>query len=75
MTLPSASSVTREFDKPAATITLDESARHRRRMRMVSDRMENGATIAFLTWMWLSAVIVISGAEFNSEIENAARKR
>lgn len=34
-----------------------------------------GATIAFLTWMWLSAVIVISGAEFNSEIENAARKR
>jgi urease accessory protein len=43
-----ATSVTRDFHDPVATITLDESARHRRRMRMVSDRMQNGATIAFL---------------------------
>jgi len=43
-----ATSVTRQFSQPAATITLDETARHRRRMRMVSDRFENGSTIAFL---------------------------
>lgn len=48
MNLPTVTSVTRSFDSPVATITLDETARHRRRMRMVSDRMENGATIAFL---------------------------
>jgi len=48
MTLPTATSVTRVFDSPAATITLDETARHRRRMRMVSDRLNNDATIAFL---------------------------
>ena len=48
MTLPTATSVIRDFGIPAATITLDETARHRRRMRMVSDRLDNGATIAFL---------------------------
>lgn len=41
--MPNASSVTRHFHDPADTITLDETARHRRRMAMVSD---NG--IAFL---------------------------
>lgn len=41
--MPTASSVTRHFHDPAGVITLDETARHRRRMRMVSD---NG--IAFL---------------------------
>jgi len=48
MTLPTAASVTTGFDTAAATITLDETARHRRRMMMVSDRLENGATITFL---------------------------
>lgn len=48
MTLPVAATITRLFDTPAATITLDETARHRRRMRLVSDRMENGSTITFL---------------------------
>lgn len=48
MTLPVAATVTRQFDAPAATITLDETARHRRRMRLVSDRLETGATITFL---------------------------
>jgi len=48
MSLPTATSVTRKFDVSVATITLDETARHRRRMRMVSDRLENGSTIAFL---------------------------
>jgi urease accessory protein len=49
MNLPTARSIIRAFPDPvAATITLDEMARHRRRMRMVSDRLENGATIAFL---------------------------
>lgn len=33
---------------PIATITLDETARHRRRMAMTSDRMANGSTIQFL---------------------------
>jgi urease accessory protein len=42
------SSVIRHLHDPVATITLDETARHRRRMRMVSDRLANGATIAFL---------------------------
>ncbi|MBC7281116.1 urease accessory protein UreE [Hoeflea sp.] len=44
----SATSVTRQFRDPAATITLDETARHRRRMMMTSDRLPNGATIVFL---------------------------
>ncbi|MCI5076305.1 urease accessory protein UreE [Oricola sp.] len=35
--MPTASSVTRHFHNPAGTITLDETARHRRRMKMVSD--------------------------------------
>lgn len=48
MPLPTASKVIPNPDKPDATITLDETARHRRRMRMVSDRLPNGATIAFL---------------------------
>jgi membrane protein len=29
-----------------------------------------GALIGFLTWMWLSATIVITGAELNSELEH-----
>jgi membrane protein len=32
-----------------------------------------GAVIAFMTWMWLSAVIILVGAELNSEIETEAR--
>lgn len=32
-----------------------------------------GAVIGFLTWMWLSATIVLAGAELNAEIESAAR--
>jgi urease accessory protein len=32
-----AASVTRHFQDPAGTITLDESARHRRRWKMISD--------------------------------------
>jgi len=43
-----ATSVTRQFRDPAATITLDETARHRRRMMMTSDRLPSGATISFL---------------------------
>lgn len=35
--MQTASSVTRHFHDPADTITLDETARHRRRMKMVSD--------------------------------------
>lgn len=48
MTLPTASKIIRNAEACAATITLDETARHRRRMRMVSDRMANGSTISFL---------------------------
>ena len=43
-----ATSVTRHFKDPAATITLDETARHRRRMMMTSDRTTNGSVIHFL---------------------------
>lgn len=35
--MPTASSVTRHFRDPADTITLDENARHRRRVKMISD--------------------------------------
>lgn len=48
MTLPVATSCIRDFDTPSATITLDETARHRRRMRMVSDPLADGSTITFL---------------------------
>ncbi|WP_306050902.1 urease accessory protein UreE [Oceaniradius stylonematis] len=37
MSLPTANAVTRDFDAAADTITLDETARHGRRMKMVSD--------------------------------------
>lgn len=43
-----ATSVTRNFHDPAATITLDETARHRRRMMMTSDRTANGSVVNFL---------------------------
>jgi membrane protein len=32
-----------------------------------------GAIVGFLTWIWMSLMVVLLGAEFNSEIENAAR--
>jgi membrane protein len=31
-----------------------------------------GAAIGLMTWMWMSAIIVLAGAEFNSEIEQQA---
>ena len=34
-----------------------------------------GAVIGFMTWMWLSATIMMVGAELNAEIENQARPR
>jgi membrane protein len=33
-----------------------------------------GAAIGLMTWMWLSAIIVLVGAEFNSEIERQAQR-
>jgi membrane protein len=32
-----------------------------------------GAVIGFMTWMWLSATIILVGAELNAEIEDKAR--
>lgn len=34
-----------------------------------------GAIVGFLTWIWMSLMVVLLGAEFNSEIENAERAR
>jgi membrane protein len=31
-----------------------------------------GAAIGFMTWMWISAAVIIMGAELNAEIEQAA---
>jgi membrane protein len=33
-----------------------------------------GAVIGFMTWMWLSATIILAGAELNAEVENAKRR-
>jgi len=33
-----------------------------------------GAAIGLMTWMWMSAIIILIGAEFNSEIERQARR-
>lgn len=33
------------------------------------------AVIGFMTWMWLSATIILAGAELNAEVENAKRRR
>jgi membrane protein len=33
-----------------------------------------GAIVGFLTWIWISLMVVLLGAEFNSEIENAERR-
>ncbi len=41
-------SITRHFHDPAGTITLDETARHRRRMAMTSDDLDGSGGIAFL---------------------------
>jgi membrane protein len=32
-----------------------------------------GAIVGFLTWIWMSMMVVLQGAEFNSEIEKAER--
>jgi membrane protein len=32
-----------------------------------------GAIVGFLTWIWMSLMVVLLGAEFNSEIENVER--
>ena len=34
-----------------------------------------GAVIAFMTWLWLSTVIVLVGAELNAELERRDGKR
>ena len=34
-----------------------------------------GAIVGFLTWIWMSLMVVLLGAEFNSEIENAEQGR
>jgi membrane protein len=34
-----------------------------------------GAAIGLMTWMWLSAIIILIGAEFNSQIERRASRR
>lgn len=33
-----------------------------------------GAVIGFMTWMWLSATIILVGAELNAEVESAKRR-
>jgi membrane protein len=33
-----------------------------------------GALIGFLTWLWLTATIVITGAELNSELEHQTKR-
>ena len=34
-----------------------------------------GAVVGFMTWIWLSLIIVLAGAEFNSELEQEAGER
>ena len=34
-----------------------------------------GAVIGFMTWIWLSAVIVLVGAELNAEVENTVQAK
>ncbi|MAY61571.1 MAG: urease accessory protein UreE [Rhizobiales bacterium] len=48
MTLLKASEVRPDAEGHFATITLDETARHRRRMRMVTDRLPDGSSVEFL---------------------------
>lgn len=48
MTLLKVSEVRPTADGHFATITLDETARHRRRMRMVTDRLPDGSDVEFL---------------------------
>ena len=48
MTLLKASEVRPDAQGHFATITLDETARHRRRMRMVTDRLPDGSSVEFL---------------------------
>jgi membrane protein len=32
-----------------------------------------GAAVGFMTWLWLSSMLLLAGAELNAEIEGAAR--
>jgi hypothetical protein len=34
-----------------------------------------GAVVGLMMWMWLSTIVVLVGAEFNSEIEHQTRAR
>lgn len=34
-----------------------------------------GAVVGFMTWLWLSAIVILAGAELNAEIEAEARSR
>ena len=34
-----------------------------------------GAVVAFMTWLWLSTIVILAGAELNSEIEAEAAAR
>jgi membrane protein len=34
-----------------------------------------GAAVGFMTWIWISAIIVLTGAELNAEMENETRER
>jgi membrane protein len=33
-----------------------------------------GAAVGFMTWIWISAIIVLTGAELNAELENETRQ-
>lgn len=48
MTALTCTEITRDFSSADATITLDETARHRRRMMLTSDRLASGGAISFL---------------------------
>ena len=48
MSLPTVTAISRSTETVDATITLDETARHRRRMVMTSDPLQDGSVIKFL---------------------------
>jgi hypothetical protein len=45
-------------------------------MRFMFNReATEGAVVRFLTWVWLSVVVLLCGAEINCEIERSSHRR
>ena len=57
--------------------SLDECSRYIRAVRNKREDCKTygtlGAAIGFMTWLWISSIVVMVGAEINAEVEREAK--